>query len=206
MENYRGLELIHTGFILWHKAWKCLGDPADSAYTADTLYTEILSVRDVSLPLSLHCFFSKPRQRFSDLLVTAKISGAGSTRRTLNTIYMAVSNFYALILFHRRLLSSSQAPAALHRQALTGILENTHKQYAVDPRLLRRLHWPLLMALIETEDPIQRDWLRQRLIELRGFHSEYLWVNQIAEEVLARQEASPAEGIDLGELLRNLHA
>ncbi|OJK01388.1 hypothetical protein ASPACDRAFT_1898336 [Aspergillus aculeatus ATCC 16872] len=190
MENYRGLELIHTGFILWHKAWKCLGDPADSAYTPDTLYAEILSVRD----------------RFSDLLVTAKISGAGSTRRTLNTIYMAVSNFYALILFHRHLLSPSQAPAALHRQALTGILENTHKQYAVDPRLLRRLHWPLLMALIETEDPIQRDWLRQRLIELRGFHSEYLWVNQIAEEVLARQEASPAEGIDLGELLRNFHA
>ncbi|RAL12916.1 Rh-like protein/ammonium transporter [Aspergillus homomorphus CBS 101889] len=157
MENYRALELIHVGFILWHKAWKCLGDLVETAYTPNTLYTEILSVRD----------------RFSDLILTAKISGAGSTRRTLNTIYMAVSNFYALILFHRRLLSPNQAPAAIHRQALNGILENTHKQFAVDQRLLRRLHWPLLMAIIETDDPVQREWLRQRLLELRGVHSEY---------------------------------
>ncbi|PYH49735.1 Rh-like protein/ammonium transporter [Aspergillus saccharolyticus JOP 1030-1] len=156
MENYRALELIHDGFILWHKAWACLGEPEGTSYTPDRVYAEILSVRN----------------RFSDLLLTAKISGAGSTRRTLNTIYLAVSNFYALILFHRRLLSPGQAPAALHRQALTGILETAHKQFTVDPRLLRRLHWPLLMALIETDDPLQRDWLRQRLIELRGFHSD----------------------------------
>ncbi|PYI05515.1 Rh-like protein/ammonium transporter [Aspergillus sclerotiicarbonarius CBS 121057] len=139
MENYRGLEFLHVGYTLWHKLWKCLDDT--STYTGDALFTEMMTVRD----------------KYSDLLLTAKFASPGSTRRTLNTIYMAVNNFYAQILFHRRLFDPLRPPSALHRQALTNIIDNAHKQYTADPRLLRRLHWPLLMAIVETDDPIQRD-------------------------------------------------
>ncbi|PYH95666.1 Rh-like protein/ammonium transporter [Aspergillus ellipticus CBS 707.79] len=136
MENYRGLEFLHVGYTLWHKLWKCL-DPTDTPYSGDTLFKEMMTVRD----------------KYSDLLLTAKFASPNSTRRTINTIYMAVSNFYAQILFHRRLFTPLAPLTALHRQALTNILENAHKQYTSDPRLLRRLHWPLLMAIVETDDP-----------------------------------------------------
>ncbi|PWY65696.1 Rh-like protein/ammonium transporter [Aspergillus heteromorphus CBS 117.55] len=146
MENYRGLEFLHVGYTLWHKLWKCL-DSTNATYTGDELFTEMMSVRD----------------KYSDLLLTAKFASPGSTRRTLNTIYMAVSNFYAQILFHRRLFAPVSPPTALHRQALTNIIDNAHKQYTSDSRLLRRLHWPLLMAIVETDDPtrtmsIQAAW------------------------------------------------
>ena len=116
---------------------------------------------------------------------------------------MAVNNFYAQILFHRRLFDPVRPPTALHRQALTNIIDNAHKQYTADPRLLRRLHWPLLMAIIETDDPIQREWLRERLYEMRAFHSEHMWAFEIAEDVLAHQDPSAGEYANLAELLRN---
>ncbi|KAF9883008.1 hypothetical protein FE257_004321, partial [Aspergillus nanangensis] len=141
--------------------------------------------------------------KYSDLFLTAKFARTASTRRTLNTIYMAVSTFYAQILCFRRLLRPSQPPATVDRHALTNILEITHKQYASDPQLLRRLHWPLVMGVVETEDPVQREWLRQRLLELRDYHTEYRWANDIAEEVLDKQDTSQGRYVNLAELLRN---
>jgi hypothetical protein len=87
---------------------------------------------------------------------------------------------------------------------VTNILEIVQKQFNADPRTLRRLHWPLLMAAIETDDAEQRGWLRQRLQELRDFHSEYARANQVAEEVLA-QQAKSGQYVDLGELLQQYH-
>lgn len=117
------------------------------------------------------------------------------------TIYFAVSTFYAQILFHRRLLYPDRSPSALHRQAVTNILEIVHKQFNSDPRTLRRLQWPLLMAVIETNDAEQREWLRQRLEELGDFHAECAWANQVADEVLALQEKT-GQYVNLAELLR----
>jgi Amt family ammonium transporter len=59
------------------------------------------------------------------------------------------------------------------------------------------------MAVIETEDPVQREWARQRLAELREFHSEYRWANEVVDEVLARQNLSKGEYVNLAELLRS---
>jgi hypothetical protein len=123
-------------------------------------------------------------------------------RRTLITINLAVSTFYAQALFHRRLLYPPGPPSTFHRVAVTNIIEIAHKQYLSDPRLIRRLHWALLMAVIETENPSQREWLRERLLELRGFHSEYLWASEIADEVLALQDASQGRFADVATLLR----
>lgn len=76
------------------------------------------------------------------------------------------------------------------------------KQYTSDPRLLRRLQWPLLMAVIEMGDPTQREWLRQRLLELNNCHSEYVWTKEVADEVLRQQDGKPGFYANLADLLR----
>lgn len=114
---------------------------------------------------------------------------------------MAVCTFYAEILFHRRLLCVDTPPTAIHRQATIGIIDIARKQFASDSRPLRRLHWPLLMAVIETTDANHRIWVRQRLFELRDHHSEYLWANEIADQVLARQDVNQGCYANLAELL-----
>ncbi|KAE8147183.1 hypothetical protein BDV25DRAFT_37458 [Aspergillus avenaceus] len=188
MENYRALELLHVGMSLRYRTWQLLVDNVpDSGYRSESLFNEMMAARD----------------KFSDLFITAKFAGPASTRRTLNTINMGVGIFYGQILFHRRLLSPDQAPRTLHRHALRNILETAHKQYAYDPRLLRRLHWPLLVAAIETDDPTQRDWIRHRLGEMCEFHNEYRWAIGLVDEVLARQDASKGDYVNLAELLRN---
>lgn len=140
-------------------------------------------------------------QKYSDLFITAKFAGAVSARRTLNTIYMAVCTLYAQILLHRRLLCVDSLPAPLHRQATAGIVDIIRKQYASDPRLLRRLHWPLLMAIIETDDAGHRVWLRQRLFELRDTNSETIWANELVDQILAQQDVSQGCYANLAELL-----
>ncbi|KAL2817065.1 Rh-like protein/ammonium transporter [Aspergillus cavernicola] len=144
IENYRGLELLHAGMTLRYRTWQALSDdPVQTAHQAEPLLMEIMATRE----------------RFSDLFLTAKFAGPYSTRRTLVTINMAVSTFYAQVLFHRRLLLPPGPPSKFQRLAVTQIIEITHKQYASDPRLIRRLHWPLLMAIIETDDmSIQTAW------------------------------------------------
>lgn len=114
---------------------------------------------------------------------------------------MAVCTFYAQILLHRRLLCIDSLPAAIHRQATAGIVEIARKQFASDSRLLRRLHWPLLMAVIEIDDASHQVWLRQRLFELRDFHSEYVWANEVADQILAQQDVSRGVYVNLAELL-----
>ncbi|KAL4918322.1 Rh-like protein/ammonium transporter [Aspergillus aurantiobrunneus] len=140
IENYRALELMHVGMTLRHKTWQALtDDPVQIRDQAQSLLVEIMGIRE----------------QFSDLFLTAKFADPASTRRTLITINMAVSHFFAQVLFHRRLLYPPGPPSTFHRVAVTNIIEIAHKQYASDPRLIRRLHWPLLMAVIETEDSSQ---------------------------------------------------
>lgn len=114
---------------------------------------------------------------------------------------MAVCTFYAQIIFHRRLLCVGSPPSAIHRQATAGILDIARKQFASDPRLLRRLQWPLLMATIETDDHSRQAWCRQRLLEFRDFHSEYVWVNELADQILVQQDVSQGIYVNLAELL-----
>jgi hypothetical protein len=114
---------------------------------------------------------------------------------------MAVSTFYAQVLLYRRLLRVDALPAPIDQQATAGIIDIAQKQFSSDPKLLRRLHWPLLMAVIETGDAGHQAWLRQRLWDLRDFHSEFVWGIGIAEEILAQQDVSQGRYVNLAELL-----
>ncbi|KAJ5497599.1 hypothetical protein N7463_009586 [Penicillium fimorum] len=192
IENYRALELLHTGFCLRHRTWKVLVEStAGTAGSAEPLFREILGIRE----------------KFSDLFITSRFAGNVSARRTLNTIYMAVSTFYAQVLFHRRLLCVDALPMGIHQQATAGIIDISQKQFLSDPKLLKRLHLPLLMAVIETNDVTHQRWLRQRLWELRDFHSEFAWAHDVAEQILAQQDVGQGRYVNLAEfLLKRFHA
>ncbi|CAG7954649.1 unnamed protein product [Penicillium olsonii] len=186
IENYRALELLHAGFCLRHKTWKVLVESAaGTAAPKESLLREIMAIRE----------------KFSDLFITARFAGSVSARRTLNTIYMGVCTFYAQALLYRRLLCVNAPPAALDKQATAAIIDISQKQFISDPKLLRRLHWPLLMAVIETGDITHQAWLRQRLWELRDFHSEFVWAHDLAEEILAQQDVSQGRYVNLADLL-----
>lgn len=58
------------------------------------------------------------------------------------------------------------------------------------------------MAIIDTDDPNHQAWCRQRLFEFRDFHSEYLWANEVADQVLAQQDARQGLYVNLADLLR----
>ncbi|KAJ5813224.1 hypothetical protein N7447_010247 [Penicillium robsamsonii] len=192
IENYRALELLHAGFCLRHRTWKVLVESAaGTTGSAEPLFREILSIRE----------------KFSDLFITSRFAGNVSARRTLNTIYMAVSTFYAQVLLHRRLLCVDALPMGIHQQATAGIIDISQKQFLSDPKLLKRLHLPLLMAVIETNDVTHQSWLRQRLWELRDFHSEFVWAHDVAEQILAQQDVGQRRYVNLAEfLLKRFHA
>lgn len=57
------------------------------------------------------------------------------------------------------------------------------------------------MAMIETEDDNHRAWLRQRLFDMRNFHSEFVWANEVADHILARQDVRQGRYVNLAELL-----
>lgn len=115
---------------------------------------------------------------------------------------MGIGTFYAQIIFHRRLLYPREPPNAFHRQAVREIVEICQKQYAADVRLLLRMPWALLAAMIETEDDAEREWLRTRLQELRVTHAESAWINQVSDKILTFQSDSSVAHVDLTALLR----
>ncbi|KAJ5560745.1 hypothetical protein N7535_008942 [Penicillium sp. DV-2018c] len=186
IENYRALELLHTGFWLRHKTWKALLESATGTPdSAELLFRHILTVRE----------------KFADLFITARFAGSASSRRTVNTIYLAVSTFYGQVLLHRRLLRVNALPAGIHQQATAGIIDICQKQFKSDPRHLRRLHWPLLMAVIETSDELHQQWIRDRLWELRDFQSEFGWAYEVAEQIIAQQDISQGRYVNLADVL-----
>ena len=47
IENYRALELLHTGFHLRYRTWKLLVDSGSGTDTTESVFREIISTRDV---------------------------------------------------------------------------------------------------------------------------------------------------------------
>lgn len=91
--------------------------------------------------------------------MSAKISQSLSGRRALRTINDAVAGYYADVILFRRLFRQAQLRGEFHPEALSKIFEIAYRAYQQAPWNLIQLTWPLLMAGLETEDPIHRDWI-----------------------------------------------
>ncbi|EED14768.1 conserved hypothetical protein [Talaromyces stipitatus ATCC 10500] len=188
MENHRALELLHHSVIIWNKIWQLAsGNNRDLSMTPETLYSEIMKFRGL----------------YSDMFITAKYATSLSARRALYTIYFAVCSFETQILYHRRIFfPTSRTLNDIHRQAIANILEMLYKQYSVDPKLIQRMPWSIFMVMIETEDPIHRDWAVERLRELRHLHEGHGYINLLVDEVLEGQRMYPGKMVDLFEILQ----
>ena len=139
------------------------------------------------------------------MFITAKFTSSLSAHRALYTIYFAVCTFEAQILYHRRIFhhSQSRAPNNVQRQAVANILDLLYKQYSVEPKLLQRMPWSIFMVMIETEDPIHRDWAEQRLREVRHLHEGNAYINALVDAFAERQRMClPGETVNLFEVLQ----
>lgn len=50
IENYRALELLHTGFSMRYRTWRVLVDSGAGTESGDSLFQDIIATRDVRVP------------------------------------------------------------------------------------------------------------------------------------------------------------
>ena len=104
-------------------------------------------------------------------------------RRVLRTVRDGVAGYCANILLHRRLLWPSKPRAQMHEDALSKVLEVAHDTYSQKGSWdLIMLVFPLLVAGIETDDPIHASWIRERLSETRMAGKSSEWACKILEK------------------------
>lgn len=59
IENYRALELLHSGFDMRYQIWKVLVDSGAGTVSGESLFRDIMAIRDVrvSCIIPLLCFY-----------------------------------------------------------------------------------------------------------------------------------------------------
>lgn len=105
-------------------------------------------------------------------------------RRVLRTLREGLAGYYSNVLMHHRLLQPSRPPSQVHHAALAQLFELTLASYKEDRRNLS-FGWPwyLFVAAIATEDPIHREWIHEKLIELKTMGSPFDWVQAALESL-----------------------
>jgi hypothetical protein len=73
-------------------------------------------------------------------------------------------------------------------------MQIAYTDYGRDKRYLAAQVWGLFMAGIETDDEIHRDWILERLAELKGLHLESPWASEVLERVI---RSGKTESLDL---------
>ena len=125
--------------------------------------------------------------------MTGRVAESLPGRRVLRTLRDGMAGYCADIVLHRCLLWPSKPQTQTHRDALSKILEIAHQSYSENgPWNLIMLLWPLLLAGIETDDPIHGSWIRERLGETRIAGNSSEW----ACKTLDKAKALKSDGIE----------
>jgi hypothetical protein len=74
-----------------------------------------------------------------------------------------------------------------------------YMDFARDKNCLATQVSALFMAGIETDDEIHRDWILERLKELKGLHTESPWASEVLERVM---RSGRTESLELLPLLQ----
>ncbi|KFX88096.1 hypothetical protein V490_07850 [Pseudogymnoascus sp. VKM F-3557] len=188
VENYRPLEFMHHGLLMRSRIWQLAiarHGGKDASETPESLFEELMEIGE----------------KYQDLVLTSRLSGANQYRRVYSTIRCGASVYWANVLFHRLALRKQQAPTKIHRTAVTSIMQIAHTEYERDKRMLAMQVWGMFMAGVETDDGIHRDWILERLAELRGMHWENRWTSDIMEKLIRARKGTGEAGVDLMPLL-----
>jgi len=81
-------------------------------------------------------------------------------------------------------------------------MQIAYTDYGRDKRYLASQVSGLLMAGIETDDDIHRDWILERLKEIKGLHLESAWTSEVFERLIKAGKSMSDDSLDLMSLLR----
>ena len=135
--------------------------------------------------------------------MTANMPWAGKHRRVFNTIRCAASAYWTQVLFHRRMFYSHLPRTELHLEAVEKIMQIAHIDYAVDRKYIVAQVSGLFMAGIETQNADHRDWILERLGELKGLHLEGPWASEVWERSIRSGNADDIDFMSIFQLDHN---
>ncbi|KAJ5752585.1 hypothetical protein N7520_009502 [Penicillium odoratum] len=104
--------------------------------------------------------------------------------RALYTAQLAVVYYSGLMLFHRRMLYEDSPMEVSHFEALSTIPHIAHEAFAHNKRNMSPFSWGLEMAAIETNDPIYRGWIGDRLLEARNYYRHSVIASENSDQMI----------------------
>lgn len=108
-----------------------------------------------------------------------------------------MAHYLALVLFCRRWFIPSSPMEEFHQLAVASVTDTLYSQCNQEKRRIIRYIWPMFVAAIETQDPIHRTWLLERLYEIRGASAECQWNWRVAKQIISLQSATQDHVVDL---------
>lgn len=112
------------------------------------------------------------------------VATAYKGHRVIDTVRAAVSAHYANLILHRLLLTPSRPPLPVQRDALSKLVKIVHNvSNATECGVMIGWPWEPLIAGIETEDEIHRDWLKSYLKASGNLGKEFVWAGLVLEQV-----------------------
>lgn len=129
-------------------------------------------------------------QRYCDILHIADQSSRNEWTTTLEIITRFACFYWASILFCQNMCHGSGLHVNLHSEALSKTTDLLYYRYKhnKDPRKQSRVVWCMFIAAIETHDWLHRDWLVQRLKDIRDVSLESSQLCSMACDILKSKD------------------
>ncbi|KAJ5803144.1 uncharacterized protein N7503_005594 [Penicillium pulvis] len=170
-ENYRPVEMVHHNLRFRRRIWRV----ADAEENLEPCQDSTGAIWD-----DLIAFDRKYADLMSEHLVVTAYKG----HRVIDTVRAAVSAHYANLILHRLLLTPSRPPLPMQRDALSKLVKIVHNvSNATECGVMIGWPWEPLIAGIETEDEIHRDWLKSYLKASGSLGKEFVWAGSVLEQV-----------------------
>lgn len=210
IENHAPLHMLHDNNLVRSRIWqlaKAISEEKEKDVddTKEGIWEELERIAQVSLPPRTAIQFASSNlpQQYQDVLQTALAPPEKETRRVFYTMRCAASSYFAQVLFHKRMLDPHSPPTTPHISAVTNVIRIAKTDYPRGTRYLSLHLWGMLMTGIEMDDPVfsdldaDRQWIVDRLAEVKGLHSESPWASKALEEAIRQRRGREVDLLKL---------
>jgi len=128
--------------------------------------------------------------KHADLLEVAATIREGSIewRRLYSNIRLIVPHYHAVVLEFFRVTDPQGTRNDRQRLALGEIMKLAFQAHKYEgDTAIRHIAWPLLVAFLETDDFVHREWILQRFKSLRVFGNNYWRAQKLLESTITEQ-------------------
>lgn len=186
-----GWQVMLARFAIWDLKSRGNASNADTTASLFSILHRLLGLREVRAVLrsfSNSWFLISHFQKYCDVLHAADEAPKGQWTPNLEVLSRFAAFYWANILFYHRMLNDHYPSVTpqydLHREAISKLVMLLYYRYNQDKNLRKqsRVVWCYFMAATETQDPVHRDWLAERLAEVRDVSVEckHLWTTASA--------------------------